>query len=128
MFSLVKQLNENMTWHGIRLHHSVSSSSVPRRAGHGPNKMSLRYDANVSVRLGEGDLEASLELLDLTVDPDTTTFDRALLDVFSPATPVLVFQDSSDTDSNFGRLGEVSGRRTFSLTRAESRELQFSNS
>ncbi|VDK41586.1 unnamed protein product [Taenia asiatica] len=71
------------------------------------NKQSLCSDANVSIELGG---EASLEVLDLTIDPSTTPFVRSLLDVFPLASKVIVF--TPHEDRRFGCIGEVVGSTT----------------
>ncbi|KAL5970271.1 5'-3 exoribonuclease 1, partial [Taenia solium] len=68
------------------------------------NKQSLCSDANVSIELGG---EASVEILDLTIDPSTTPFVRSLLDVFPLASKVLAF--TPHEDRRFGCIGEVVG-------------------
>ncbi|CDI98432.1 5' 3' exoribonuclease 1 [Echinococcus multilocularis] len=68
------------------------------------NKQSLCSDANVSITLGG---EASLEILDLTMDPSTTPFIRSLTDVFPLASRALIF--TPNIDRCFGRIGEIVG-------------------
>ncbi|VDM34549.1 unnamed protein product [Hydatigera taeniaeformis] len=90
----------------------LKQPTAPRtlRRRHTPlqaNKRSLCSDANVSIEIGG---EASLEILDLTIDPSTTPFVRSLLDVFRLASKALIFTQREDRC--FGRVGEIVGSTT----------------
>nr|CDS28934.1 5' 3' exoribonuclease 1 [Hymenolepis microstoma] len=84
-------------------HHASHKSKGTVGGGPRANKQSLCHDSNVSIAVSS---EATLEILDLTVEPSSTAaFDRALFEVFSRADKVIIFDRPKS--KNFGRLGEV---------------------
>ncbi|VDO07664.1 unnamed protein product [Rodentolepis nana] len=102
----LKTQNLNKQFGEIRNQRHASHKSKTTFGG-GPrtNKQSLCHDSNVSIPISS---EATLEILDLTVEPSSTAaFDRALFEVFSRADKVIVFDRPKS--KNFGRLGEVVG-------------------
>ncbi|VDD75217.1 unnamed protein product [Mesocestoides corti] len=75
-----------------------------RRGGTRPaNKQCLTADANQSLRLGP---KLSLEILDLTVDAESSSLERSFEELFPSASNVVIFGVKR---KRFGLLGEIAG-------------------